>query len=76
MLAYNDFTVKEGKLIQFYESQTVDQVLACQQVTNKMSNRDYMQTIIHWSKLNPKNVVTTELNEDLSNLINLKKLVI
>ena len=54
MLAKEDFEEKEGKLIQFYKSQIVDQVLMFSQVKNRMSNRDYMMTMIHWDMLNSK----------------------
>lgn len=36
-----------------------------------MSNRDYMQTMIHWSMLNPK-----KDSEESKERINLKKLII
>ena len=54
MLAKEDFEEEEGKLIQFYKSQIVDQVLMFSQVKNRMSNRDYMMTMIHWDMLNSK----------------------
>lgn len=54
MLAKEDFEEEDGKLIQFYKSQIVDQVLMFSQVKNRMSNRDYMMTMIHWDMLNSK----------------------
>lgn len=52
MLSYSDYHERTNtQLIYFYEQQTIKNIISSVAVTDRMSNRDYMMTIIRWKSL-------------------------